>query len=81
MVKTERVLQYTDLKPEAPLENSVTTPAKPWPSHGHITIRDLSCTYQSDGPMVLSNISCCFHSKENVRFTDFVVIGQFQTWI
>ncbi|XP_022093426.1 multidrug resistance-associated protein 4-like [Acanthaster planci] len=65
MTSVERVCQYIDIKPEAPLETDHKPPPD-WPRDGCITLQDTSLRYTDDGPRVLQNISCSIKPKEKV---------------
>ncbi|XP_063966914.1 ATP-binding cassette sub-family C member 4-like isoform X1 [Lytechinus pictus] len=65
MTSTERVIEYSQLKPEAPLENE-KEPEADWPKHGIITFEDVSVSYSDDGPLVLKNLRCCIRAEEKV---------------
>src|ERR1051325_6401253 len=66
MVSVERVLEYSALEPEAPLESpSGFKPPKSWPLRGKIVIKKLSLCY-GESPPVLKDISCTFAEKEKV---------------
>ena len=65
MTSTERILEYIDVKPEAPLETDVK-PAEDWPDKGRINMQDMSLRYSADGQDVLHNISFSIHSTEKV---------------
>ncbi|CAL8127080.1 unnamed protein product [Orchesella dallaii] len=66
MVSVERVLEYTKIPPELPLESTPDkTPPKEWPENGEIVMRDVQLGYGDDAP-VLKNITCTFKSKEKV---------------
>ncbi|XP_022093416.1 multidrug resistance-associated protein 4-like isoform X2 [Acanthaster planci] len=65
MTSVERVCQYIDIKPEAPLETDHKPPPD-WPQEGGITLRDTSLRYTDDGPQVLQNICCSIKPKEKV---------------
>ncbi|XP_030838051.1 multidrug resistance-associated protein 4 isoform X2 [Strongylocentrotus purpuratus] len=65
MTSTERVIEYSHLKPEAPLEKE-KEPDADWPKHGIITFEDVSVSYSDDGPLVLKNLRCCIRAEEKV---------------
>ena len=66
MVKTERVLSYTHLDSEAPVETNAPLPSA-WPHSGCISFRNVSLQYHSDGPMVLKDVNCDIKAAEKVR--------------
>ena len=52
MTSVERILEYTDLPQEHPLESSI--PLKPtWPSKGRIILKNINLRYKINGPIVL----------------------------
>ncbi|XP_038050410.1 multidrug resistance-associated protein 4-like [Patiria miniata] len=65
MTSVERVCEYIDIKPEAPLETDHKPPPD-WPQEGGITLQDASLRYSEDGPLVLQDISCAISPKEKV---------------
>ncbi|XP_033124996.1 multidrug resistance-associated protein 4-like [Anneissia japonica] len=65
MTSTERVLEYTDIEPEAPLEREFK-PSSDWPKYGIITFEGASLSYFDGGPTVLNRLYCCIRSKEKV---------------
>ncbi|XP_030838228.1 multidrug resistance-associated protein 4-like [Strongylocentrotus purpuratus] len=65
MTSTERVIEYSQLKPEASLEKE-NEPDADWPKHGIITFEDVSVSYSDDGPLVLKNLRCSIRAEEKV---------------
>ncbi|KAF9209799.1 hypothetical protein BGZ49_000986 [Haplosporangium sp. Z 27] len=58
MNSAERLLYYTDnLEQEPPAEIPDCKPESSWPSHGHVSLRDVSMRYRDGLPLVLNNIS------------------------
>ena len=66
MISTERVLGYTRLEPEAPLE-SKSKPLPDWPNKGHIELCNVEYRHSSNGPLVLKNISLTIAASEKVH--------------
>ena len=66
MISTERVLGYSRLEPEAPLE-SKSKPLPDWPSKGHIELCNVEYRHSSNGPLVLKNISLTITASEKVH--------------
>ena len=68
MVSAERVMAYSKLDPEAPLETQ--PPHKPppadWPDKGTVTLTDVAFRYSSDLPLVLKNLSFSIKPSEKV---------------
>eukprot|EP00794_Sanderia_malayensis_P020176 gene20176-22151_t len=65
MTSVERVLEYCDLEPEAPLETD-KKPPNDWPSRGSILFQDLNFRYAPHLKDVLHKVSCHIHSQEKV---------------
>ncbi|XP_028288471.1 multidrug resistance-associated protein 4-like isoform X2 [Parambassis ranga] len=65
MTSVERVVEYTELKSEAPWETE-TRPPPGWPSRGMVTFDQVNLSYSTDGPLVLKGISTTFQPKEKV---------------
>ncbi|KAL3999292.1 ATP-dependent DNA helicase PIF1 [Sarotherodon galilaeus] len=65
MTSVERVVEYTELKSEAPLETQQRPPPD-WPSQGMITFDRVNFFYSKDGPPVLKDINATFQAKEKV---------------
>lgn len=77
MVSVERVLAYTKLEPEAGYSRA-TLPAKHWPEHGSVTLKNLSLVYYPNGPRVLKDLSCSIEASEKVRLsTDLPISVRF----
>ena len=71
MISTERVLGYTRLEPEAPLESN-SKPLPDWPNKGHIELRNVEYRHSSNGPLVLKNISINIMASEKVVCTQIL---------
>ncbi|XP_077987381.1 ATP-binding cassette sub-family C member 4-like [Glandiceps talaboti] len=65
MTSVERVLSYSNIPPEAPLETD-TKPDPCWPKHGVITIEGAHFKYFDDMQYVLDDIYLHIKSKEQV---------------
>lgn len=57
IVSVERVQEYMDLKPEAPLYIPATEPAADWPQEGSLTYSHISARYRKDLDLVLRDVS------------------------
>ena len=68
MTSVERVLEYTKLKPEAPLTKPMNKPPSGWPDKGRITFKDMSLRYSRQAPYILRDISCDVQPKEKVIY-------------
>ncbi|KAF9135596.1 Canalicular multispecific organic anion transporter 2 [Mortierella sp. 14UC] len=56
LVAVERVIEYTDLKTEAPEHTNVALPPN-WPNQGHIRFKNYSTRYREGLDLVIKNIS------------------------
>lgn len=65
MVSVERVLEYTNLKPEEE-SKAVIQPAKDWPREGQIEFKNVSLRYSDDSDYVLKNLSLIVTPKEKI---------------
>lgn len=52
MTSVERIIQYTDLPKEGPIE-SLNPPPETWPLSGRIDWKNVSMSYKNDDPPVL----------------------------
>ena len=59
MISTERILAYTCLKPEAPLEtlSSHHKPPETWPDKGKLSMENVAFQYSTRQPLVLKHVS------------------------
>ncbi|KAM9674301.1 ATP-binding cassette sub-family C member 4-like [Dama dama] len=64
MISVERVIEYTDLKKEAPWEYE-NRPLPSWPHEGNIFF-DINFRYSLDGPLVLKDLRAFIESREKV---------------
>ncbi|KAI4581557.1 hypothetical protein MJG53_010000 [Ovis ammon polii x Ovis aries] len=64
MISVERVIEYTDLKKEAPWEYE-NRPLSSWPHEGDIFF-DINFRYSLDGPLVLKDLRAFINSREKV---------------
>lgn len=67
MVSVERVMEYTQLEPEASLETpkGKTPPPNDWPSSGEIIFEHVQLKYGNEEP-VLKDITCVIKPSEKV---------------
>lgn len=65
MTSVERVVEYAELKSEAPWETQKRPPPD-WPSRGTVTFNKVNFSYSSDGPLVLKDISATIQASEKV---------------
>ena len=73
MTSVERVIEYSALTPEAPLDSTVENkPPKEWPKHGIISGEGAIFRYTKDGPAVLKGIDFCVRSSEKVDYKNLL---------
>ncbi|MCL7048634.1 hypothetical protein MKW94_014464, partial [Papaver nudicaule] len=60
MISVERILQFSNITSEAPLEVEECKPKPEWPTKGTIEINNLHVQYNLSLPMVLKGVSCTF---------------------
>ncbi|KAI5953221.1 hypothetical protein KGF54_002592 [Candida jiufengensis] len=65
-ISVERVLEYCNLKPEAPEIIPTNRPPTNWPSQGLIEFKDYSTKYRENLDNVLKNINFSIKSKEKI---------------
>ncbi|XP_070787041.1 ATP-binding cassette sub-family C member 4-like [Enoplosus armatus] len=65
MTSVERVVEYTELKSEAPWETQKRPPPD-WPSKGLVTFNQVNFSYSDGGPLVLQDINATFQPSEKV---------------
>ncbi|XP_057709527.1 ATP-binding cassette sub-family C member 4-like isoform X2 [Corythoichthys intestinalis] len=65
MTSVERVVEYAELKSEAPWETD-TMPPHDWPKRGSITFESVNFSYNTSEPLVLKNLTVVFRSREKV---------------
>lgn len=69
MTSAERVMEYADLPPEAPLESDEKhKPPPDWPQYGVIIAQDVCLQYSEEGPVVLKHLNFCIRSQEKVGY-------------
>ncbi|XP_031277497.1 putative ABC transporter C family member 15 [Pistacia vera] len=66
MISVERILQYSNIKSEAPLVIEECRPPNNWPEVGSICFQNLQIRYAEHLPSVLKNISCTFPGRKKV---------------
>ena len=67
MTSIQRLLEYYNLKPEAPLDLEYDDDiSEKWPSKGDIVADSVSLKYHEDGEDILKNISFEIRSQEKV---------------
>ena len=67
MTSVERLIEYKDLPPEAPLEKEDDPEKENWPLMGRIEADNISLRYDKSSPLVLKNINFVIKPKEKVR--------------
>ena len=68
MISAERVIDYCNLKSEAPL-NAISASNRPpsnWPDKGKITFEDVAFQYSSELPLVLKNLCFSIEPSEKI---------------
>ena len=65
-VSVERVQEYIELEPEAPLNIPATQPGADWPLSGSLTFKNVSARYRSDLDLVLRDVSFEIKGGEKV---------------
>ena len=65
MVCVERVSEYSELEPEAPLIKDMDKNLTKWPNSGNVSVKDLSIRYRSTLPFSLQGVS--FEIKSGQR--------------
>ncbi|KAK4053428.1 hypothetical protein OIV83_001593 [Microbotryomycetes sp. JL201] len=66
IVSVERVQEYIDLKPEAPLEKPDSEPDDSWPQQGSIEFQDVSARYRENLDLVLKGVDFKIKGGEKV---------------
>ncbi len=68
MVSTERIMAYSTLENEAPLEtmDHSLQPPRDWPSKGAIEVENVVFRYSSDLPNVLKDVTFSVQAREKV---------------
>jgi ABC-type multidrug transport system fused ATPase/permease subunit len=66
MNAVERVMEYGELKPEAPLYVPHSTIDKSWPRKGSLTFKNVHFRYRPDLPPALKNLSFSVQSGSRV---------------
>lgn len=57
IVSVERVQEYIELKPEAPLSIPETQPGADWPQSGSLNFKHVSARYRADLDLVVKDVS------------------------
>lgn len=66
IVSVERILEYSQLTPEAPEVIEDNRPNKSWPESGKITFNNYSTKYRPELDLVLKNIDLTINPREKV---------------
>ncbi|KAF6165228.1 hypothetical protein GIB67_030410 [Kingdonia uniflora] len=66
MISVERILQFSNIPSEAPLEIEGFKPNLDWPTNGTIEIDNLYVQYNSFLPMVLRGVTCVFPGAKKI---------------
>ena len=67
MISAERIMGYSQLESEAPLETlpPQEKPPPAWPKRGEVVLEDVSFRYSPDLPLVLKSLN--FHIKPSEK--------------
>ena len=76
MISAERIMGYSNLESEAPLETLPPheKPPPAWPERGEIVLDDVSFRYSVDLPLVLKSLS--FHIKPSEKVQCMLIVLQ-----
>ena len=75
MTSVERMAEYADLPPEAPLESKEENkPPTNWPQDGSISAQNVSLKYKEDGANILDNINFTILPSEKVGLGNITYI-------
>ncbi|KAK2650912.1 hypothetical protein Ddye_018401 [Dipteronia dyeriana] len=66
MISVERIIQYSNLKSEAPFVVEEYRPPNNWPEVGTICFNNLQIRYAEHLPSVLKNITCTFPGRKKI---------------
>lgn len=66
IVSVERVLEYSQLTPEAPEIIEDHRPRKSWPEHGEVVFKDYSTRYRPELDLVLKNVNLSIKPHEKI---------------
>ncbi|KDO20299.1 hypothetical protein SPRG_14434 [Saprolegnia parasitica CBS 223.65] len=66
MVGPERIIEYTQIPPEAPRVIPGAVSTQSWPSQGAITFENVSFRYKENDPLVLKDVSVALRGREKV---------------
>ncbi|KAK9108406.1 hypothetical protein Syun_024417 [Stephania yunnanensis] len=66
MISVERILQFSKIPSEAPLEIEGHKPEPDWPENGKIELENLHIQYSHSLPMVLRGVTCTFPGKRKI---------------
>ncbi|PIA51369.1 hypothetical protein AQUCO_01100295v1 [Aquilegia coerulea] len=66
MISVERILQFSNVPSEPPLEIEGCIPHPDWPVNGAINIENLHVQYSPSLPMILKGITCMVQGKTKV---------------
>ena len=65
MTSVERVIAYTNIKPEPGYKNHYQPP-EDWPQRGQIRVENLGLVYYKNGPKILKNVSFTIDQQEKI---------------
>ncbi|PIA51395.1 hypothetical protein AQUCO_01100312v1 [Aquilegia coerulea] len=66
MISVERILQFSNIPSEPPLQIEGCIPHPDWPTNGTINIENLHIQYSPSLPMILKGITCMIQGKKKI---------------
>lgn len=66
LVAVERILEYMDMKQEAPEIIESHRPKRDWPPHGSLEFKEYSTSYRPELPTVLNNLNLTIKPAEKI---------------
>lgn len=67
IISVERVVEYTELKPEPSLEaGKQYIPPKEWPTYGKISFKNVSLRYSDNGNAILKHLSFTIEPRAKI---------------
>ena len=76
IVSVERIMEYTEIEPEAALTVKEADPVEEWPDSGEVTISNLKMKYRPELNFILKGISCHIRAKEKIG-----IVGRFYFYL
>ena len=66
MTSVERILEYTEIEPEAEFKKDQSRPPNDWPSTGNLQFKDMSLAYSKEAGNVIKNVNLIIKDGEKV---------------